>query len=67
MHHNTLHAVQQCATDLEERMNDEATEPLSFDETQARARMFETMASMFEMLGVDVDTHALSKALNDIK
>lgn len=69
-HQNTLGDLQDCASDLEERMDtsvDEPMEPLSDDERHARKRLFETMAMMFEQLGVSVDIEEAISALEEYK
>jgi hypothetical protein len=61
---NTELALRDCAADLEERLAGES-EPLSGEESEAQERLFETMAVMFEAVGVDVDVRATVKALKE--
>jgi len=65
---NTYADLCDCARDLESRMSDpEDHEPLSDAESGAREELFETMATMLQQLGVDVDMHEVHKALKEIK
>ena len=68
---NTAGALRDCAHDLERRVTPEADDerpgPLSADEAAARRSLFETAASMMELVGVEVDFRALSRALGELK
>lgn len=54
---NTALALEQVASDYEDRLNGEAEEPLSGDERRAMARCFELMRDMMEVANIDDDTH----------
>lgn len=72
---NTARALDECASDLEERMAgfgedadygdpEEKPEPLSRDERAAMLRLFQTMTEMLEQVGIHVDDDDVSSALS---
>ena len=54
---NTALALEQVASDYEDRLSGDAEETLSRDEQQAMVRCFRVMQDLLEAAGIDEDTN----------
>ena len=57
-------ALADCAHDLVARIADRGRRPLSWDEAEARQRLFQTAVLMFQRIGIDVDPEDVRRAID---
>ena len=62
--HNTLSDLRDCAHSLPDGEDQDEEVKLSEDELRARRNTFELMADMLQSIGINLDTHELTNAIN---